>query len=173
MFKKEPKVLKKCYIILVLIIFSCSKQEKEPYKLPENAVHLIAGDSLKVWKLAKRFNGKTRMNMGDCFLSYRTTYKTDKTYHDNNGDFSDCGKTLRASWEITADEKGNSYIKQISDQIPELMNIKENYKFFKILYLSKDSLTLQFSHKQFQKTRIITDYYVQEGVEVKDRDFHW
>lgn len=165
--------MKKIYIIFVLIIFSCSKQEKEPYILPKNAVYLIAGDSLKVWKLAKRFNGKTRMNMGDCFLSYRTTYRTDKTYYDNNGSFSDCGETLYANWEIITHKNGNSYIKQTSNQIPALMNIKENYKLFKIIHLSKDSLTLQFSHKQFQKTRIITDYFVQQDIKVKDRDFHW
>lgn len=111
--------------------------------------------------------------MGDCFLSYRATYKIDKTYYDNNGSFSDCGETLNAIWEITNDEKGNSYIKHISNQISKLMNTKENYKFFKILYLSQDSLVLSFKHNQFGKSRIITDYLVEQDINVKDRNFHW
>ncbi|MFT5892943.1 MAG: hypothetical protein ACI9Y7_003058, partial [Dokdonia sp.] len=84
-----------------------------------------------------------------------------------------CGPSLEATWEITTSEKGDTYLKLTSDQIPELLNQESNEKFFRILYLSKDSLTLSFVHKQFNKRRRITDYLVREDLEIEDRDFHW
>ncbi|MTI29252.1 lipocalin family protein, partial [Xanthovirga aplysinae] len=153
---------------------SCSKAKKEPYKIPENAFSLIAGESGKTWKLARRFNGKTRMNMGDCFLSFRQTFKPDLSVMDNSGKNKDCGESLIGTWRLTKDKKENYYIKIISDQIPRLMNIEEDYKYFKILHVSEDQLTLQFRHKQFSnKERTMTDIYVPEEMEVEGRDFHW
>ncbi len=157
-----------------MLIVSCAEPQKEPYMLPDHAESLIAGDSAKTWKLARRFNNKTRMNMGDCFLLYRQTYQSDMTMHDNNGEHSDCGPTLNATWKFAKDERGNYYVKWNSKELPEVMHIEQDYKFFKILRLSEEQMTLQFSHKQFSnKTTIITDIYVPEYVSVEDREFHW
>lgn len=159
--------------LLLLTVFSC-EEATPPYELPDNAKTLLSGDSSKTWKLAGRFNNKTRMNMGNCFLSHQETYKLDMTMHDNSSEHRDCGKTLYAKWEFTKDKKGNYYIKWTSEQLPSLMNTKEDYKHFKILHLSKEQLTIQFKHKQFSsKTTTITDFYVPENVSVKDREFHW
>ncbi|MDY8138166.1 lipocalin family protein [Aquimarina sp. 2201CG5-10] len=166
--------LLRSFIGLIFIsLTSCITSKKEPYKIPENAIELITGTSGKTWKIAKRYNGGTRMNMGDCFLSYRITYLPDMTAKDNNDDHHDCGPSLIANWEISTNEKGNSFIKLTSDQLPKLMGVEKNYKFFKITYLNKDTLQLRFKHKQFSSTsRIIVDTYVQEDIIVKNRDFH-
>jgi len=114
------------------------------------------------------------MNMGDCFLSHKETYKSDMTMHDNSGDYRDCGETINASWKFTKDKKQNYYIKWASPQLPALMNMENDFKFFKVIHLSKEQLTIQFTHKQFSnKTTTITDFYVPENVSVKDREFHW
>ena len=112
--------------------------------------------------------------MGDCFLSHRETYKSDMTMHNNSGNHRDCGETLYATWNFAIDKKGNSYIRIESNQLPELMNIEKDYKLFKILSLTEEQMTLQFSHKQFSdQTSVITDIFVPENVSVEDRDFHW
>ena len=59
---------------------------------------------------------------------------------DNNGEHRDCGPTLKAQWSLVKSEKGNSYIKIDSDQLPELMGIEDTYKVFRILQLSKDQI---------------------------------
>lgn len=41
------------------------------------------------------------------------------------------------------------------------------------MYLSNDSLTLSYTHKQFTKRLRITDYLVREDLPVEDRNFHW
>lgn len=162
------------YSLLVLMVFISCAKEKKVYEIPKNAKNLLAGDSTKTWKLAKRFNNRTRMNMGDCFLSHKETYKSDMTMHDNSGEFRDCGETLRAKWKFVKDKKGNYYIKWSSEQLPVLMNVKEDYKYFKVLHLSEEQFTIQFKHKQFSnKTTTITDFYVLENVSVNDREFHW
>lgn len=113
------------------------------------------------------------MNMGGCFLSFRQTYSSDMSMTDNNGEQADCGESLNAKWEITKDEEGHSFIKLSSPQIPELLNIEEEFKNFKILYLSKDTLKLAFYHRQFSdRTTTIVDYLVPESFKVADRDFH-
>ncbi len=91
---------------------------------------------------------------------------------DNNSEFFDCGRSLNASWKVVSQDNG-SYIKLESEDIPELLNIDENYKFFKIKALSENELVLQFKHKQFSnKSMVIVDHLVPENIEVKDRDFH-
>ncbi|WP_146090637.1 hypothetical protein [Aureitalea marina] len=159
-------------LCMIWALVSCGDSPPEPYPLPENAMNLIAGDSAKTWMLAKRINGKVRMNMGDCFLHYRQTYLQNGSVSDNNSKAKDCGPSLVGQWEITTTEKGNSYIKITSALIPELLNIEEDHKFFQIRYLSEDSLVLKFSHNQFGKKQWITDYLVTESVDVPDRDFH-
>ena len=168
------KIMIKYLLISCIIFVSCSEPPKEPYILPDNAIKLVTGDSAKIWKLARRFNNKTRMNMGDCFLAYKQTYRSDMTMHDNNGENIDCGETLNATWKFIKDKGENYYIKWNSEQLPALMHIEEDYKFFKIIHLSEEQMTLQFNHKQFSnKTSLITDIYVPEHVSVEDREFHW
>lgn len=166
--------MRKYLLIVGLLAASCAEPDKKPYILPKNAMSFLTNDSTKSWKLAKRFNNDTRMNMGKCFLSYRLTYKTDMTMNDNNGESKDCGESLQATWKFVEDKHNNPYVKVSSEQIPMLMNIQEDYKFFKIIHISEDKLTLQFRHKQFSNnTTTITDYYVPEHVFVEDRNFHW
>ena len=166
--------MQKYLLIFSVALFSCAESPpEEPYALPENALTLLSSDSTKTWKLARRFNDKTRMNMGDCFLSYRQTYQSDMTLYDNNGEQRDCGETLHATWKFVKDKKGNCYVKWSSAQLPQLMNIEKDYKYFKILHLSADQLTLRFRHKFSNKVSTITDFYVPEGASVEGRDFHW
>jgi hypothetical protein len=167
-------------ILIPLLFFvplgceSNKKADEPPFELPKNAKILLSGDSAKTWKLAARFNNKTRMNMGDCFLSHKETYQSDMSVHDNSGDHRDCGETLFANWLFVKDKKENSYLKWTSAQIQTLLNIEEDYKFFKILELSEEQLTIQITHKQFSsKSTTITDFYVSENVTVEGGVFHW
>ena len=156
----------------MLFIVSCDNSEKKIFIAPDNALNLIAGDSIKTWKLAKRFNNGYRMNMGDCFLSYRVTYDRNLKMRDNNGDYFDCGNSLRADWEIVTNDKG-SFIRLESDDIPTLLSIDKNYKYFQIVSLSENELAIKFKHTQFSSTpTFITDYLVPEDIEVENRDFH-
>jgi hypothetical protein len=164
----------KIIVVILLVLNSCAHSEKPVYELPEDALAIISADSSRTWKLAKRFNDGTRMNMGECFLAYRQTFANDSTMKDNAGDKRDCGETLFAEWKFIKDKKGNSYLQLKSDQIPALMQIEEDFKFFKVLQLSEEVLVLEYRHKQYgNKSRTITDHYVPENVEVEDRDFHW
>lgn len=159
-----------CFLVSCV---SCSKPKPIPYTPPSDIHMLIAGDTSKVWMLAKRYNGKARMNMSGCFLSYRQTFYKNQAVHDNNGDQSNCGETLRGDWELTNDSIGNHYIKIKSEQYKRLMGRDSGYVYFKILHASKDSLSISFSHNQFGTRRTITDYMVTEDVSVPDRNFHW
>ena len=162
------------FFLTFIIYLSCSSAPAEPYALPENAIALIAGSSSKTWKLAKRTNDGNRMNMGDCFLSYRQTFSNDMTVTDNNSEQKDCGESIQAKWKIIQDEEGHSFIQLTSSQIPELMNIEEDFKNFKILHLEEDKMKIAFYHRQFSdKWRTIVDYLIPENVVVEDRDFHW
>jgi len=164
--------LKAHLILLAILILSCNGQDKEAFVAPQNAVQLISGDSTKTWKLAKRFNDGHRMNMGDCFLSYRVTYSKEMTMSDNNAQNANCGDSLEANWTLITNESG-SFIKLTGQKISELLNIDEDYKYFRINALSKDTLVLQFKHMQFSSnSTIIIDYLVPENALVKDRDFH-
>ncbi len=167
--------MKKLLILVTLFsIFSCYEDKKPPFKLSANATQLIAGDSAKTWKLARRFNNSTRMNMGNCFLSYRATYQTDSIMHDNNGDHEDCGETLTSKWIIYKSEDNYPYIKLNGGNLKAMMNLEKNYKFFKILDLTEEQMVLEFQHKQFSnKSTTIVDVFVPEKTEIEDRDFHW
>lgn len=168
---------KKTYLqtlVATVLLTACAKSQTSPYQLPPDHIGLIAGDSSKTWKLAARFNNKTRMNMAGCFLNYQQTFAIDKTVSDNLEEFRDCGKSLIGIWKIAKDKNQNYYIKITSERIPELMNIEEDYKLFKVLELTNDQLTLQFRHKQFSnKTTTITDILVPSTLNVEGRDFHW
>lgn len=161
-------------LLFLFVSSSCSGPEKPVYELPPNAWTLISADSVKTWKLAKRLNEKTRMNMGVCFLAYRQTFAKDSTMKDNAGETRECGETLLATWKFVKDKKGNGYLKLSSKQLPDLMQIEEDYKFLKVLQLTENELVLEYKHRQYGNTsRTITDFYVVEDVVVEDRDFHW
>ncbi len=159
------------FALIIVGFTSCSNNKT--YKLPENAIELLAGESHKTWKIAQRFNDDVRMNMSGCFLSYRITYQTDMQVVDNNGEQENCGPTLEAQWSITESKQSKSYIKWTGNQISELFNIDKDYKYFKILKLTKDTLKLQHRHKQFSNKSTFIDIFVPEHIEVKNRDFHW
>lgn len=156
------------------LIISCSPEKSYTFELPTNAMELLSGDSSKTWILARRFNNKTRMNMGDCFLAYAQTFRPDGTMNDNAGENRDCGETLNASWRFIKSQDNKFYLRLEGNQVAELLNIEEDFKHLKILALSDTLMTLQFSHKQFSnKATQITDFWVPEGTKVEDRFFHW
>lgn len=155
--------------LLVVVIQSCGS---ERFELPENATQLLTNGNEKAWKLAKRYNDGHRMNMGDCFLSYRVTYNLDGTTTDNNADHQDCGPSMDANWSFYTNEDG-SYIKLKGEKVKTLLNQDKDYKFFKIESLSDSLLIINFRHKQFgNKERLITDHLVPEDVVVEGRDYH-
>ncbi len=162
-----------CFGCFLFSFSSCSDPKAASYTPPSDIQYLIAGDSSKVWMLAKRFNGKVRINMEGCFMTYRQTFFKNRTVYDNNGEQPNCGETLSGLWELTNDSVGNHYIKIKSQQYKRLMGRDSGFVEFKILYASKDSLTLTFIHNQFGTVRRITDHLVTENVIVPDRDFHW
>ncbi|WP_299228666.1 lipocalin family protein [uncultured Psychroserpens sp.] len=165
------------YLIILLALasfLSCIDDKKPPFNLPQSPKTLIAGDSAKSWKLARRFNNKTRMNMGDCFLSYRVTYLTNGYMHDNNAEQENCGETLTADWIIYHSKDNYPYIKLKSEKLKKLMHLDKDYKFFKILDLNENLMVLEFRHKQFSsKESTIVDFLVPEDVSIDDREFHW
>lgn len=160
------------FISSIFLLSSCN-EEASPYNLPENASNLIHGDSLKTWKIARRYNDDIRMNMNPCFLAYRQTFKTDQTVNDNNGENRDCGPSLSGEWQFKKGPKGNSYLKVSSPDLPKLLNTDKDYKYFKILKLTEDTLKVSFKHKQYgNKLRTITDVLVREDLNIGDRNFH-
>ncbi|MGB3466064.1 MAG: hypothetical protein WBA74_12375 [Cyclobacteriaceae bacterium] len=162
------------FLILAVLFLSCGKQTENDYQLQDNAVELIAGTTDQTWKLARRFNNDTRMNMGDCFLHYRITYQADGTFFDNNGEASDCGASMHGKWQIVKSTSGTPYIQLTSPQIPELLSIDENFLRMKIQFLSADQLIVQFRHSQTTVHKsIITDIFVPENADIQDREFHW
>lgn len=159
-------------VILLLTLNACSEQEVAKFDLPETADKMIAGDSTKTWMLASRYNDGNRMNMGDCFIRYRISYKANKSFSDNNGESSSCGPTLEGKWYSFQNDNG-SFIKWESAQLPELLNIEEEFKYFKLVNLNNDSLVVSYTHRQYgNKLRTIVDYLVPEGTSLPDRYFH-
>lgn len=161
-------------MLVFLGAIGCSSPESGPFTPPANSSKLLTGDSTRSWKLARRFNNRTRMNMNHCFLSFRQVLNANKTFTHQMDEGRDCGASMTGDWKVIKDKKGNFYLKLMSDQIPEQLHIEDDFKLFKIINLSEDLLTLQYSHKQFSdKTTKITDFYVPEGASIEGRDFHW
>lgn len=157
------------YLVLILSLQSCTSDK---FELPENAQQLLTNNASKTWKLAKRYNDGHRMNMGDCFLSYRVTYSNDGTTTDNNSQNKDCGQSMQANWSFYTNDNG-AYIKLKGEKVRQLLNQENDYKFFKISQLSDTLLVVSFRHKQFGNTeRTIQDYLVPEELEVKGRNYH-
>lgn len=160
------------YLLILLAFASCQKIDK-PYPLPENARNLIHGDSLKTWKIARRYNNDVRMNMGPCFMDYRQTFTNSGMVRDNNSENKNCGPSLTGNWKIEKSPKGNPYIKITSPDIPALMSTEKDYKYFRILKLTGDTLKISFKHTQYGNTkRTITDILVREDLDIGDRYFH-
>ena len=163
---------KKLLLICTMIgMISC--QEDQVYELPENAATLLTGDSTKTWKLARRFNNNVRMNMGSCFLNYRQSFSVGNIVEDNNGKNKNCGPSLVGTWDFKKGVKNEPYLRINSPQIPELLSTNKEYKDFKILKLTKDTLEVVFRHNQYGNTsRLITDILVREDLDIGDRNFH-
>ncbi|WP_298350521.1 lipocalin family protein [uncultured Dokdonia sp.] len=166
--------MQKLIVCLVIFLFttSCTNEKSTPFEVSSDIKKLIAGDSLKTWKLAKRYNGKTRMNMGDCFLHYRQSFYSNGTVTDNNAQNPSCGPSLSGTWSVITDSLGYTHIRITSVKLKELLHIDEDYKDFRIFYASKDSLHLSYTHKQFGEKRRISDYLVSEELSIPDRKFH-
>ncbi|TRO67456.1 lipocalin family protein [Christiangramia sabulilitoris] len=160
------------FLQLAFTFISCSDSQK-PFHLPDNANQLLHGDSTKTWKIARRYNDDIRMNMGPCFMAYRQTFKVDHLVQDNNEDTRDCGPNLTGKWNFKKGPEGNSFIKISSPDIPKLLNTEKDYKYFKVLKLTEDTLKISFKHKQYGDTyRRITDILVREDLDIGDRYFH-
>ena len=159
------------YLGIVFLSLGCSAKN-ETFVLPQNAKELIAGESSKQWKLAKKYNKGYRMSMEGCFLSYVITYQADGTFSDNNGKHKGCGKSLQGTWDIVTTDKG-PFLKVESAQIPDLMGIDEDYKMMKILNLDDQGMQLQFVHKEYTESGKMVDYLVPVEVEVSDRAFQY
>ena len=161
------------FLAFAFLISACTKEE-QPFELPRDARRIITGDSVKTWKLARRFNNGTRMNMGDCFLSQRQSFSEDGTFFTGSGGRKDCGDAMIGTWTLARDPKGTAYIRLESEQIPEMLNIKDDFKFFRLKKLSDSLLVLQFNHAQTTNEQtVMVDYFVPEGLNVDDRTFHW
>ena len=162
------------FILIICIAFISCAHEEEVFELPDGATKMLTNDSSKVWKLARRFNNGTRMNMGDCFLAHRHIFNARSTFRTSASGRSDCGEPMVGNWVFAKDKLGNSYIRLESDQIPEMLNITDSFKLFKIQNLTDSLLVLQFTHAQTTKRKTtMVDYYVPENIKVEDRDFHW
>lgn len=161
-------------IFLLVILFACESEPEQPFEIPSNPKYLLAGDSAKTWKIARRFNNGTRMNMGDCFVAHRQSFKINNEFETSSSGRNDCGDSMRGQWSLARDPNGFTYIRLESDQLPEMMNIEQNFKLFKINMLSDSLLVLQFTHAQTTKKQTtLVDYFVPEDVIVNDRNFHW
>lgn len=113
------------------------------------------------------------MNMGHCFLAFRMIFNDDMKMRDNNEKNINCGPSIKGGWVLTENEVGH-YIKVSSPLIPEILNIKDTFKYFQILELSDSIMILKFKHRQFSnKVTTITDHFVPENLYVEDRDFHY
>ena len=163
---------KKLLLIFIMIgIISC--QEDQVYELPKNTAILLAGDDAKTWKLAIRSNNNVRMNMGPCFLNYRQSFSVDNNVEDNNGRNKNCGPSLAGTWEFKKGAKNEPYLRITSPQIPELLSTSKEYKDFKILKLTMDTLEVVFRYNQYgNKSRLIKDILVREDLDIGDRYFH-
>lgn len=161
-------------VVLLALLVSCQSDKDETFLLPSNANQLIAGEHSKTWKLATRYNNNTRMNMGDCFLSYRVTYSSDKSVTDNNSEHEDCGESLDTNWSTYENDEGQAYIKLKGPKVKELLNQDKDYKFFKLIALDSNLMVVEFKHAQYgSKATKILDSLVPETVNVEGRKFHW
>ena len=135
------------FIFFLLFFFGCTdsgNQHKVIYSLPDNGEQLLAGDESKAWKLAKRTNDNMRVNMDECTLGFRQTFNRKHKISDNNEQNYDCGQSIKGSWNLSQDSKGQAYFSITSDHIPKLFNVKEGSKtkYFKIILFNRHHVYL-------------------------------
>ncbi|MBO6608014.1 hypothetical protein [Psychroserpens sp.] len=161
-------------VVLLTLLVSCESDKNDIFLLPANANRLIAGEHSKTWKLATRYNNNIRMNMGDCFLSYRVTYSRVMNITDNNSEHEDCGESLNAIWSTYENDEGQAFIKLKGPKVKALLNQDNDYKFFKLLALDSTLMVVEFKHAQYgSKATKIIDSLVPEHIKVDGRKFHW
>lgn len=157
-------------------MLSCRPQKEEiPFALPANALELVAGKNSKTWKLVKRTNGSTRVNMGECTLDFRLSFATNYTFKDETTN-PNCGPFIAGVYGFALDKNKKPYLKLKGDLIAQVFEIKnqESSKYFQILNLSDSVFIYRYSHKLFSdKTTIIEDVLVPEEVDFEGRDFHY
>ena len=108
---------------------------------------------------------------GRLFSCFRQSFNLNKSFSTSAPGRSDCGDPMIGSWTLAQDPDGFSYIRLESEQIPEMLNIEEKFKLFKIKMLTDSLMVLQFNHAQTTKKQTtIVDYFVLEDVKVDD---HW
>jgi hypothetical protein len=164
------------FLLLVLLLAgACSSEPAPPYQLPPNAAYLLSGDSVKSWKLASRYNGGVRVNMGPCYMGHVKTFRASGTFSDNNGEQSaDCGESMHGLWYLRHDHKQNPYLSLKSELIPLVFGTEADIKDFQIVAIQQDSLVVRFRHALFSsKTTLIEDTFVPEELEIPGRNFHW
>ena len=164
-------------ILIALFWFNCSSEKEEVvFQLPENASELLAGKDAKTWKLAKRTNGKTRVNMGECTMAYRQTFERNNKVADNNKTREDCGPSIEGTWQFSYDKKKRPYLAITSEMLPKLFKLKNGgkTKHFQIVTLTDSLFVYRFAHELFtNKTTIIEDVLIPENVIDNGRNFHW
>ena len=164
-------------LMICLLITSCTAdKEYVVYRLPANANYFLAGTAGKTWKLARRINNGTRVNMGECTLGYRQTYLTNHTVTDNNSDMYDCGESMNGTWRLAENAKGAAFVSITSDLVPKYFDVPDGTKTknFQLIELSEGVLAYKFKHRLFSdKTTIVVDILVPEDSTVDDRNFHW
>ncbi len=163
--------------IAVIVISACgSENEYKIYNLPDQAATFLSGETGKTWKLAKRVNNGTRVNMGECTIGYRQTFLPDFAVSDNNSEMYDCGESMNGTWELIENKKGAAFLTITSDLVPKYFKVPEGSKtkYFQLVELSPGVLVYKFKHELFStKTSIVVDVLVPEDSVVDDRNFHW
>lgn len=163
-------------IPLFFFLVSCSpKTEENRFTLPENVLELVAGKKSKTWKLAKRTNGNTRVNMGKCTLDFRLTFSTNYTFKDETNN-PNCGPFISGVYGFVLDKNKNVYLNLKGEHIAQIFEIKnqDSSKYFQIIDLSDSVFIYRYSHKLFSdKTTIIEDVLVPEEVDFEGREFHY
>lgn len=172
--------MKPSIILIILTTFvwlNCGATKEETvFQLPENASELLAGKGSKTWKLAKRTNGKTRVNMGECTMAYRQTFDRNNKVTDNNKEREDCGPSIEGTWQFSYDEKKRPHVAITSEMIPKLFKTKtgSQTKHFQIVALTDSLFVYRFAHELFtNQTTVIEDVLIPENVIAEGRNFHW
>lgn len=148
-------MLRQCFLVSILVIITiaaCSPQkEYVVYRLPENAGDLLSGVKSKTWKLARRLNNGTRVNMGECTYGYRQTFMADGNVSDNNSGMYDCGESMNGTWRLYENHNGAAFLSITSEVVPKYFKVDEGSKTkgFQLVELSPGVLVYKFKHELF------------------------
>ena len=162
--------------LMLLILWGCGSGESSKiFRLPPDSDQTLAGTNRKTWKLAKRTNNGTRVNMGECTLHYRQTFYANHQVEDNNSLRSDCGDSMNGKWNLSENESGVAYLSIASEVVPKYFEVPEGSitKHFQLVELTDKSLVYTFKHKLFStKPSIVVDYLIPADSVFEDRNFH-